>query len=541
MDELPKEIEADINSSGTVTAEDMDQAETVIEYARRLLSIDPGGSLELATQARDLAEADSDNGAVGYSLCLSSERYSHLGDYRLGIEAGLNALSQFEKLEDRPGMARALECIGRAYDLLGDYSKGIEMLSWSLSLSEQLGDKLLISRVTNTMGSIYFSRGDYPQALRCFHRSYEIRSEINDLERLPRTLNNLGVIYSHFGEYEKAVTYHFEAMQKYWEAGDCTGESFNLVNLGETYMLMGDYDSALEYLTRASESSKKNGVRFPGATASIYLGKLYRQTGDYEQAFASYQQGLSIAREISQRASEAEALIGLGELFCGRGKYGQAIDSLSKALSTAQEIGHSKHIYEAHHALSETYELQGEFVEALSHYKAFYAFRQKIYGTEADKNLKRVMIGAVENAQKEAVNYQLKNVELAARVRELEEALSRGRRLQSLLRKDPQTFEFGPFRLEEGERRLLREGQPVPITGKAFDVLLLLVQNGNQMVEKAEIMREVWQDCAVEDNNVTVTMSMIRKTLGTIDGVHEYIETVPRRGYRFASKVTRVK
>lgn len=129
---------------------------------------------------------------------------------------------------------------------------------------------------------------------------------------------------------------------------------------------------------------------------------------------------------------------------------------------------------------------------------------------------------------------------LAERVKDLEETLSRAQKLQGLLRADTHIYEFGHFRLEANERRLLREGHDVPLSERVFDLLLLLVQNSGHLIEKEEIMREVWEDSFVEDNNLTVTMSALRKALGEVHGEHLYIQTVPKRGYRFIAEVREI-
>jgi len=102
-----------------------------------------------------------------------------------------------------------------------------------------------------------------------------------------------------------------------------------------------------------------------------------------------------------------------------------------------------------------------------------------------------------------------------------------------------QSYEFGPFRLDLGERVLLRDGVPVPLTPKALEVLLLLVERHSNIVEKDELMRRAWPDSFVEEGNLKVTVWMLRKVLG--DGIAgcRYIETVPRRGYRFVAETHR--
>jgi len=102
---------------------------------------------------------------------------------------------------------------------------------------------------------------------------------------------------------------------------------------------------------------------------------------------------------------------------------------------------------------------------------------------------------------------------------------------------DFKVYEFNGFRLEGSQRRLLYHGQPVPLKPKILDLLIYLVEMRGQLVVKDDLMREIWPDAIVEENNITVSMSILRKTLGDrID--QQFIETVPRRGYRFVADVT---
>ncbi|MBL8207069.1 MAG: PD40 domain-containing protein [Blastocatellia bacterium] len=96
------------------------------------------------------------------------------------------------------------------------------------------------------------------------------------------------------------------------------------------------------------------------------------------------------------------------------------------------------------------------------------------------------------------------------------------------------SYEFAPFRLDTAEQVLWRDGQAITLTPKVFGLLLALVENGGRVVEKDELMQRVWPDAIVEENNLTVTMSALRKILGESEN---FIETVPRRGYRFTAPV----
>ena len=99
------------------------------------------------------------------------------------------------------------------------------------------------------------------------------------------------------------------------------------------------------------------------------------------------------------------------------------------------------------------------------------------------------------------------------------------------------SYIFGRFQLDAAERRLLRDGQPVPLTPKAFDTLLALVQHAGHAMSKDELMRAVWPDGFVEETNLAFNISTLRKALGDGQTGERYIETVPKLGYRFVMPV----
>jgi TolB-like protein/DNA-binding winged helix-turn-helix (wHTH) protein/Tfp pilus assembly protein PilF len=107
--------------------------------------------------------------------------------------------------------------------------------------------------------------------------------------------------------------------------------------------------------------------------------------------------------------------------------------------------------------------------------------------------------------------------------------------------KERHFYQFGPFRLDPLKRRLLRDGEPVPLTPKAFDTLLALVRESGRTVEKDDLMQKVWPGAAVEENNLNQNITALRKTLG--DSRHEsrYIATIPGLGYRFVADVKEVE
>ncbi len=101
-------------------------------------------------------------------------------------------------------------------------------------------------------------------------------------------------------------------------------------------------------------------------------------------------------------------------------------------------------------------------------------------------------------------------------------------------------YAFGPFRLDSENCVLVRDGTPVPLAPKAAETLLLLVESAGRLVDKDDLIRRVWPDAFVEEGNLNKNIFVLRKVLGEWDGGREYIETVPKRGYRFVAPVNEV-
>ena len=102
-------------------------------------------------------------------------------------------------------------------------------------------------------------------------------------------------------------------------------------------------------------------------------------------------------------------------------------------------------------------------------------------------------------------------------------------------------YEFGAFRVDTLKRQLFRASMPVPLTSKAFDTLVSLLENSGETVSKIDLMNLVWGETAVEENNLTQQISILRRSLGERAGDHRFIVTVSGRGYCFVAPVTELR
>ena len=100
-----------------------------------------------------------------------------------------------------------------------------------------------------------------------------------------------------------------------------------------------------------------------------------------------------------------------------------------------------------------------------------------------------------------------------------------------------QFYRFDVFTLDLARRRLLRDNRPVPLKPKAFDLLVALVESRGRVVTKEELLERVWPNQFVEEGNLTVHMSAVRKALGDRKGEARFVETIPGQGYSFLRRL----
>src|SRR5947207_1108096 len=102
-----------------------------------------------------------------------------------------------------------------------------------------------------------------------------------------------------------------------------------------------------------------------------------------------------------------------------------------------------------------------------------------------------------------------------------------------------QSFSFGEFEVDASCRRLTRDGKALPLNAKAFDLLVFLAENAGRVISKDQILGAVWQDRFVEEANLAVQISALRRALGDRADNPSYILTIPGQGYEFIGKIGR--
>src|SRR5215467_6850276 len=100
---------------------------------------------------------------------------------------------------------------------------------------------------------------------------------------------------------------------------------------------------------------------------------------------------------------------------------------------------------------------------------------------------------------------------------------------------EKRSYQFGPFRLDAGQRLFERDGERIPLAPKVFDTLLAMVERPGEVLEKEKLLKKIWPDAFVEEGSLAQNVSILRKVLGENTSGQPYIQTIPKRGYLFAA------
>ena len=437
-----KELETLVASGEFAGLTATTRADALNELAWEIKFADARRALELSERARRLSsEAHYARGlACGLRNCGACNYL--LANYHAGLGESLESLRLFEEMGDDAGRADALNIAGNVQERLGNHRDALELHLRALEIRERASDREGASTSLNNLGNVYTSFGEYATALNYYLRSLSLYESIESKTGVGRALNNIGIVYHRLGENDKALESFMRAFQLKMETGDKQNEAHVLFNIGCVYETEGDTNSALEYYFRSLQRSREFGDRQAEAVCLSHIGNVFKTSGDQDNAGRFYSDALKITVEAGIRYFEAEVRILLGETRTLTGETGVALEHLTLALSTAEELDSSELVYRAHRALSEACEVAGDVGRALTHHKKFHSTREHVFGEDAAKRIKHVVIRSeIEKAEREAEIYRLRNIELAQAAEELRRANEQKGKLVAQLEEQREALE----------------------------------------------------------------------------------------------------
>jgi signal transduction histidine kinase len=326
------------------------------DLAWALWRIDAARARELASTALELSRRSDRDGApyqrgIGYSLRALGWHELSLSNFDAALEYSLDAAGILETVNDRFGLADALNTIGLVYWSLGDYARGLEHLL----------------------------------------RSSKLRQEIGSRNGQASSLNNIGAIHTTLGEFSQALDYYLRSLKLQQELGSDSGEAIALGNIGEVYLRLGDPHKGLEYLEQSLEIVRRVGDHAAEADVLNCIGEAYHMLGALDLALENYTASNRISAAHGFRSAESVSLKNMGRLHLSRGESRHAVELLEQALAIAVELKTRPLVQTIHHELATARRQMGDLCGAIDNLEESFRIREEVLGGDSEKKIRMML------------------------------------------------------------------------------------------------------------------------------------------------------
>lgn len=283
-----------LSAAAPLQAQDMQQAQKLIDQAQKYLYNNPKQASYYAAQASALFPADEPNEVRAQAMFLYCQAEQLLGNFDLSIK-NLYDTQKYIDPANKQQSAQLYSLMGRIYSKLGDYNKAIELNDKATSIFKAIGDSASVAGCYNERGVMHHFMNEFVVAERFFQRALAINRAQRNLKEIATNLNNL-CLYR--GNTEEKLSFIQEAItiNKNLDAQWSLGENYN--NMGKQYYYDKQYSKALEALHKAYEYAHNIGARELICDNYEYSSMVYAAIGDYARAYKYLEKMQHLNKEL---------------------------------------------------------------------------------------------------------------------------------------------------------------------------------------------------------------------------------------------------
>lgn len=283
-----------LSAAAPLQAQDMQQAQKLIDQAQKYLYNNPKQASYYAAQASALFPEDEPSEVRAQAMFLYCQAEQLLGNFDLSIK-NLYDTQKYIDPANKQQSAQLYSLMGRVYSKLGDYNKAIELNDKATSIFKAIGDSASVAGCYNERGVMHHFMNEFVVAERFFQRALAINRAQRNLKEIATNLNNL-CLYR--GNTEEKLSFIQEAItiNKNLDAQWSLGENYN--NMGKQYYYDKQYSKALEALHKAYEYAHNIGARELICDNYEYSSMVYAAIGDYAQAYKYLDKRYHLGKEL---------------------------------------------------------------------------------------------------------------------------------------------------------------------------------------------------------------------------------------------------
>lgn len=343
-------------------------------------------------------------------------------DTKQALEVATQARTMAETIDYREGLGYSIRNTATCLYLLSDFSSALDRGYEALQLFQQLGEKQGIYRALNTIANIYYRLGDNARSLEYDIKMLGIAQEMHDPLTEATALNNIGLVYMGMDDGDKALEYFTRSLDLYTANGHLENVGKPLLNIGIIHRQRKQFDEALAYFNRSLESRHQHPDKHGEALVWYNIGVVHFEKDEFVAAVESYHRSIEIARECGNRRLEADGLLNQARARGRQGATAAGFDQLQQAQQLIEQIGAKNLMPELYLVYAELFEQTGDYQRALDYHKKYSAADEQQHSRQVEERLRGLRTSfEADQSRKEGEIYRLKNVELTRANQELEQ------------------------------------------------------------------------------------------------------------------------
>lgn len=409
---------------GLVSTDSAARVDQWLRQATLLLPNDPSAALTLCDAARGMAARLDEQHRLAQALMRGALCQARLAEERSsstlvpevagdGVDWLNQARTIFHGLQDHRGEAQACNHLANLYARRSDHDQALQLYHRSLALRRSMGDRVGEAGLLNNIGLVLRETAQYADALACLVEALEQGEAMGAPGIVAHALASIGSVLADLDEGARASEYLLRALSLLEERPDPGLETTVCISLGRLLALAGQAQSAQHHLERALRLAQHTGEVADLANALLAQGMAARRAGDGARAEWLLQEALSASRRTANRMAQAEAMLALGQLRIEADPQGAGIELLQQALTLVEPLKADALCAQIHEVLSCWHEGQGRYEQALGHFKAFHACRQRVHGQGVQRRLRKLLTRAdLERANRLAEEERRRGQEL---------------------------------------------------------------------------------------------------------------------------------
>lgn len=358
----------------------------------------------------------------------------------------IDALNQLSWLSRRSEIQRSLQLAqtaheaacaldytsGKAYAMLnlafhdytsqGKIEQSISSFLEAIGLFESLGDDYGAGLTHSLLSYIYWTSADYEQGFYHLMEGADYQKKSGNREGEAWDMFNFGTFYSELHYYEEAAPYFTDAIALFEELEEYFGLASSMLGLAVIEQAHERYTEAKARCERALELARTHDYADTRAWGYLILSEIYQSMGAYAQAVRYAEDSLQTYRATGDQQGEVNAELQLGLIYCDTKEPAKSLEYLAQVEAHALAANARQNLIKAHNHMAIIYDGEGNLAESLRHYKAYVKLKEEVMGDQSANQMSKMQaVFNVKQARQETEIERLRNVELAAAYREIEQ------------------------------------------------------------------------------------------------------------------------